>query len=254
MFQLIYCRLSRFTLFLLLISATTTAFASNTIVPAPEDNPHYSTVGFFDIHVCNWTGRPLFFLTLFSSYQYNDIAKVEAFTPNRHLIGQLNLERYRVVQDKGKPEKRVFITNFDIPKDGGDGWYYAIITMKDGSRYKAKDFVIQHKMQQATNATPKDGSENIPLPKKLTWDPIPGAKYYKVFLIDNWEEATIYKSDLLTKPELILPKGILSPGGYYSWRIHARDVNENVLLGDFNHGSLTKPMTFTVSNNSDSAK
>ncbi len=31
---------------------------AGTIIPAPEADPHYTTAGFFDIHVCNWpTGR-----------------------------------------------------------------------------------------------------------------------------------------------------------------------------------------------------
>jgi len=231
-----------------------TVSANDTVVPAPEENPHYAKVGFFDIHVCHWPDQPLFFLTLFSSYQYDAISKVEIYTPSGHHIGDLDLNRYRVINEKGKPEKRAFIKNFDIPETGGDGWYSAVVTMKDGQRYQAKDFVILHKMQFASNAVPKDGSEDIALPEKLTWDPIPGAKYYKVFIRDNWEEITVLESKLLTKPELLLPKGLLAPGGYYSWRIHARDVNENVLLGDFNHGSLTKPMTFTVTKDPDSVK
>jgi len=242
------------TLLVIVLHSSQAANASNVIVAAPEDNPHYTKVGFFDVHVCNWPDQPLTLLILFSSYDYDNIAKVEAFTPKGHLVGQLNLSRYRLVQEKDKPEKRVFIKQFDIPKGVGDGWYYAIITMKDGQQYQGKDFVILHKMQMAKNTVPKSGAENISLPTKLTWDPVPGAKFYKVFLNDNWQDTTIYTSDLLTKPELILPRGLLSPGGYYSWRIHARDVNENVLLGDFNHGSLTRPMTFSVSEDSDSDK
>jgi len=251
--QIRYNRLCRFTLLLILSFAMSGVCASD-IVPASEENPHYSKVGFFDIHVCHWPGQPVFFLTLFSSYQYHDVARVEVYTPKGHLIGLLNLNKYRVINEKGKPEKRAFIRHFAIPRGAGDGWYYAIITMKDGHRYAAKDFVIQHTMQLANNALPRDGAEDIPLPQKLTWDPVPGAKYYKVFLKDNWEGSTILESELLTRPELVLPKGLISPGGYYSWRIHARDVNENVLLGDFNHGSLTKSLTFTVSSKTDSAK
>jgi len=217
------------------------------IVPAPENDPHYTKVGFFDIHVCNWPDQPLFFLTLFSSYQYNDVAKVEVYAPKGQAIGELDLTKYRLIQKKGKPDKRAFISYLSIPEGAGDGWYTATVTMKNGSRYAAKDFVILHKMQRPTNIVPADGAEDIALPQKLTWDPIPGAKFYQVFIKDNWEGVTIFESELLSKPELVLPKGKLTAGGYYSWRIHARDVNENVLLGDFNHGSLTNPMTFTVS-------
>ena len=202
---------------------------------------------FFDIHVCNWPDRSLFFLTLFSSYQHNDIAKVEVFTPKGQTIGELDFTEYRLIQKKGNPDKKVFMKNFEIPENAGDGWYSATVTMKNGTRYAAEDFVVLRKMQRPTNILPEDGAEDIALPRKLTWDPIPGAKFYRVFIKDNWEGVTILESELLSKPELILPEGKLSPGGFYSWRIHSRDVNENVLLGDFNHGSLTNPMTFTVS-------
>jgi hypothetical protein len=54
---------------------------------------------------------------------------------------------------------------------------------------------------------------------------------------------------MLPKPELKLKPGLLKPGGYYSWRVHARDSNGNVLLGDFNHGSLSTPITFSLAEN-----
>lgn len=227
---------------------TKLVFASE-IIPAPEDDPHSTKVGFFDIHVCNWPDQPLFFLTLFSSYQYQDIAKVEIFTPQGSRIGELDFNKFRIIEKKGKPLKKAFIKHFDIPKGAGDGWYYTHVTMKDGKVYEAKDFVVLRKMERASNPVPKVGSENIALPEKLTWDKIPGAKYYRVFIEDAWEGTSILASDLLDKPELILPKDLLKAGGYYSWRIHARDVNENVLLGDFNHGSLTDPMTFSIADN-----
>ena len=234
---------SLLTLLLIIFSEMATG---SDVIPASVDDPHYSKVGFFDIHVCNWPDRPLFFLALFSSYKYNDIAKVELFTPKGQSIGELDLEKFRLVQVKNKPDKKVFIKHFEIPAGAGDGWYYAHVTMKDGNKYAAEDFVVLREMQIATNEIPKNGAEDVALPEKLTWDPIPGAKYYKVYITDNWEDKSIFESELLIKPELILPKGTLAAGGYYSWRIHARDVNESVLLGDFNHGSLTNPMTFTV--------
>ncbi|MDH5546072.1 MAG: hypothetical protein OEZ43_10790 [Gammaproteobacteria bacterium] len=62
-----------------------------------------------------------------------------------------------------------------------------------------------------------------------------------------WDgEKVIYTSQLLAQPSLTLPPGLLTPGGYYNWRIHARDRNEDVYYGDFNHGSLSEPFEFTV--------
>ena len=216
------------------------------VIPAPSGDPHYTEVGFFDIHVCNWPNRPLFFLTLFSSYEHKDLAKVEIFTPNGLSIGELDFANFRLIEQKGKPLKKVFLKEFKIPKSSSDGWYYALATMKNGKTYRGEDFVVMREMQRASNAVPKPGAEDVPLPKKLKWNAIPGAKHYQIFINDLWEGKSIYSSKLFSKPVFNVPKDLLQPGGYYSWRIHARDVNENVILGDFNHGSLTGRMEFTI--------
>ena len=235
-----------FVLLLWAIAISTQEVLASDIVPVPENNPHFTEVGFFDIHVCNWPERPLFFLILFSSYEFKNISKIEIFTPRGLPIGEMDLNKFQLKQKKGKPDKKVFINHFEIPQQAVDGWYSATVTMKNGKQYRAEDFVVLRKMQRASNIVPADGAENVKLPVKLTWDPIPGAKFYKVYIRDNWEDVSVFESELLTKPELVLSRGTLAAGGYYSWRIHARDENENVLLGDFNHGSLTSPMTFTV--------
>ena len=216
------------------------------VIPAPPGDPHYTEVGFFDIHVCNWPNRPLFFLALFSSYEHKDLAKVEIFTPDGASIGELDFNKYRTIEKKGKPLKKVFIKHLEIPKNSGDGWYYSLATMNNGKTYRGEDFVVMRDMQRASNVVPKPGAEDIRLPKKLKWDAIPGAKHYRIFIKDLWEGKLIHSSKILSDPEFNVPKGLLQPGGYYSWRIHARDVNENVILGDFNHGSLTDPMEFAL--------
>ena len=43
-----------------------------------------------------------------------------------------------------------------------------------------------------------------------------------------------------------LPAGLLEKGGYYSWIVHARDLNEHFMLGDFNHGSLSATVNFSI--------
>ena len=45
---------------------------------------------------------------------------------------------------------------------------------------------------------------------------------------------------------LLVSAGMAKRGGMYSWIVHSRDVNEDLLLGDFNHGSLSKPVVFSV--------
>lgn len=210
-------------------------------------NPHYNKEGFFDMHVCNWPDRPLFFMTLFSTTHFDEIKKIEVFDNNKRLLGQLDLTKYRTVMlEKPKREKRVFLMQIEIPKTCGDGWYSSKVYLKDGEVVTAKDYVIIYKMARATGMQPAPNSILNKIPKTLSWNPIPGAKYYQVFIDDVWNGNRLYSSDLLSKPGLKLPKNLLTPDGTYCWKIHARDINEDVLLGDFNHGSLTKCFEFDI--------
>jgi hypothetical protein len=45
-------------------------------------------------------------------------------------------------------------------------------------------------------------------------------------------------------PGLVPPQDVLQTGGVHVWRIHAQDGN--VLPGDFDHGSLSPEMRFSV--------
>lgn len=223
----------------------TNSYAEN-FTPAPITDPHYTKAGFFDIHVCNWPKRKLFFMALFSTYKYDDVSKIEIYNPEDLKLGEITTDKYKLLYQKGKPEKRVFIKQIQIQQNAINGWYRSIITMKSGMKYEAKDYVVIANLAQAKNLTPEADSELSKIPKKLTWNKIPGAKFYKVFIKDYWTQKTLYTSSLLNKPELILPKGLIKKRGEYQWVIHARDVNENVLLGDFNHGSVSKPVSFSI--------
>lgn len=240
--QLIF---STFLFFITLIFISTNSYAA----VGPKGNPHYNKIGFFDMHVCNWPNQPLFFLSLFSTTKYNAIKKIEVFDNHHRLLGQLNLNKYRVDMLKNPTrEKHVFINHLAIPKTSGNGWYSSRVYLKDGSVYSAKDYVIIYKMERATGLRPAENETLKTLPTTFRWLPIPGAKYYRIFIKDIWSDKTIYKSEFLTKPELTLPKNILKHDGDYCWRVHARDTNESVLLGDFNHGSLTKCFEFDIKN------
>jgi hypothetical protein len=223
-----------------------TPFSNAEPVPPHANDPHRNDMGFFDIHVCHWPDKSPFFLTLFSTYKYNDIAGVGIYAPDGSPIGKLDLERYRIVIKKGKPEKHVFITYIDVPAGAPTGWYSSRVRMKDGRVYSARDYVVIEELPLATNLNPPHNAE-IAIPAQLSWDPVPGAKYYKVILKDLWAGTTLLDSKLVTGTRFTLPKGLLKPGGWYRWRVHARDVNEHVLLGDFNHGSLSRWAEFTTS-------
>jgi len=232
------------------LAATLLVFALWQTAPAALEHggdPHYDAAGFFDIHVCNWPDRALFFMPLFSSERYDDIRSVEVFQPTGEKLTDLDLDRYRIIRRKGKPDKHAFIMQVDVPPGAVSGWYTARIRLQNGDMFKAKDYVILQEMQQVTGQAPADGEELDNIPDRLTWSPVPGANYYQVFIRDLWDnERLILSSSLLDKPEIVLPPGTLHRGGLYSWVVHARDTNEHVLLGDFNHGSLNTPMEFSI--------
>lgn len=216
-------------------------------VPAPAPDPHYTQAGFFDLHVCTWPDRPLLFLMLFSTYEYDKVRSVEVFHPDGRLLAKIGTDKYRVVLKKDKPEKRVFMKIMDVPEGAADGWYSALVTMKDGTQYQAKDLVAIAPMEIPSGFSPPHQAENIKMPQALTWKPVPGAKAYQVYIKDIWNgEQDVMPSKIVTEARLELRAGILNAGGYYKWRVQARDVNENVLLGDFNHGSLSDWSEFSV--------
>ena len=215
----------------------------------PMQSPHRVALGFFDVHVCNWPDRPLFFMALFSTTRYDEIAAIEVFDTEGKSLGALDLTKYRVTTMPDKREKRAFISQVPVPEGAKDGWYSARITDRTGGVSIARDYVVIAPLPIVAGAQPAPDAENVPLPKELRWSPAAGAQYYQVFIQDLWEdEKLIYTSPLLAEPRAPLPAGLLKPGGFYAWRVHARDVNEHELLGDFNHGSLGKLMKFSVAN------
>jgi len=214
------------------------------------DDPHYTPAGFFDIHVCNWPDRKLFFMPLFSTSRYTEIAGIEVRYPDGHLLTSLNLDKFRVVKPGGKPEKHVFITQIDVPEGAPDGWYQAMIRLAEGSEFVARDYVLVSPLPRASGMNPPDGAEQIPTAAKLTWSAVGQGSYYQVFIRDNWDDnRLIYTSQLLRDPELAVPPGLLQPDGLYSWQIHARNTNEDPLFGDFNDGSMSGIATFSTSTN-----
>jgi hypothetical protein len=134
-----------------------------------------------------------------------------------------------------------------MPEDATDGWYSARVKLTDGSQYRARDYVILSQLPQVSGRVPANESVLVQAPAELSWEPVTGAAHYQVFIRDLWNDSKlVYTSKLLQQPRLVLPPGLIESGGYYSWMIHARDTNEHSLLGDFNHGSLNRPVTFSV--------
>lgn len=210
-------------------------------------DPHYGAAGFFDLHVCNWPEEHLFFLAVFSSYRFADIQSVTVYDTQDRRIGQVSLERYRLIRKKGKPEKRAFISRLPIPADAKDGWYRAEVLTRDGKTHHFRDDVRLGILPIASGLQPANNAILTQVPQKLTWDAVPGARYYKVYLRDIWNDGkVVFESKLVTRPEAILPKGLLQADGWYAWKVSARDSNEHPRLGDFNQGSLTAEIQFQI--------
>ena len=211
-----------------------------------HDDPHYSDVGFFDIHVCNWPKRTHFFKVLFSSAEYDNIESMTVYTPAEQSLITLDKNKYRTLKRNNKPDKRVYMLDIDVPEHASTGWYRIDVKTMDGKSFQAKDYVIMSKLERATGMTPDNDDMVSQLPLTLRWHAIPGANFYQVFVRDEWTGKQVYSSKLLNTNEAVIPEEKLEAGGYYSWSIHARDTNEHVLLGDFQMGSLSEKAFFTV--------
>ena len=208
---------------------------------------HYTSAGFFDIHVCNWPDQTLFYMPLFSTTRYAEVHSIEVRYPDGRLLVRLDLNRYKILHPKGKPEKHVFMQHVDIPSGATNGWYEAEITLNSGEKVKARDYIEIIKMPHPVGMQPPDGAEDIDVPRELTWKTTNGAGFYEVFIHDIWkDDRLIYTSKLLTEPRLELPANLIQPGGYYRWIVHARDINVDIRLGDFNSGSMSRPAMFSV--------
>jgi hypothetical protein len=212
----------RAALALLLCTASSSAIAAESAAPQAR-SPHYTPAGFFDMHVCNWPDRPPFLMLLFSTPLFAQVARIDVTYPDGRPLHTFDLGRYKSIQKKGKPDKRVFINELDLPAAAPNGWYHARITMEDGSVHSAKDFVVFEQLPRAQVVAPIPDSRNVPLPLTLIWQAVPGAQYYRVFIRDLWDDGRlVYESGLLKKPELRVPDGTLMPAGRFQPRIAER--------------------------------
>lgn len=213
---------------------------------ANAGDPHYTEAGFFDIHVCNWPDKPPFIMALFSTVLFDKVELVSVYTPTGELLGNLDLARFRAFKTRDGKDKRAFISHLELPGKTTDGWYKAVVTLKGGHRIEASDYVVHAVMPLPTGMQPAAGTVGVELPGELRWNPVPGASFYQVYVYDKWNDKLVFKSAVIRETAVKLPPGILQAGGQYGWRVNARDVNEHVLLGDFNHGTTSAEYHFTT--------
>jgi hypothetical protein len=211
-----------------------------------SEDPHRNELGFFDIHICNWPERPQFLKVLFSTSRFAQIDRMEVFDPAGRKIVDLDKHHFMQFSPKNKPVKRVFMQDIDLPESATEGWYRIAVTDSEGRVYEASDLVPLTRIQRPVGLQPGDGDEEVSVDTDLSWQEVPGAQYYQVFVRDAWSDELLYRSKLIEETDVELPSGTLQPGGYYVWRVHARDLNEHVLLGDFHNGSMSEKAYFSV--------
>lgn len=228
--------------FIFLFVCTGSARSENII----NNDSHYSKIGFFDVHICNLPNRTYFFKILFSSVNYADIESMDVFTPDEKILVKLNKNKYKTLKRKNKPGKRVFIADMDISEPVQTGWYKIKVRTKNGEQYEAMDFVVPGKINRVAGMEPSNSDKELKLPITLKWKSVTGAKYYKTFIRDAWTGKLVFQSNLIDDTKIKIPKGKLLTGGYYSWVVHARDISNHVLLGDFNMGSMSDKAYFST--------
>ncbi len=231
-------------IFTLLLQLMQVSQAENAIIL--DSDPHKNKLGFFDIHICNWPDRQRFFKILFSTEKFNDVVEMEVFDPTGASLSILQKNRFRKILRKNKPEKHVFIVDMDVPENATTGWYSINVKTSDGKEYVARDFVPMTRIHRVAGMAPSSEEDSFPLPVALTWNKVPGAAFYRVYIKDVWTGEMMYTSKLVSDNSINIPKDKLSPGGYYSWSVHARDTNEHILLGDFHMGSMSEKAFFNV--------
>jgi len=233
-----------YVIFFIIVLSMTSAFAEDAAILTQD--PHRNKIGFFDIRICNWPERQNYFKILFSTEKYNDVAEMEVFDSSGASLAVLQKSRFKQLKRKKKPKKRVFIVDMDMPDNATSGWYSIKVKTTDGKEYSARDFVLLTRINRVTDMVPSSEDSSYPLPISLAWSKVPGAGFYKVYIRDAWTGELVFKSKLISDNKLKLPEDKLQPGGYYSWVVQARDLNEHILLGDFNMGSMSKKAFFNV--------
>jgi len=144
----------------------------------PGKDRHVTAVGFFDMHVCNWPERPLFFKALFSSIHYEQLRDIQVFTPDGQPLLRFDLAQFRTATRPGKPVKRVCLVDVPVPPGAQDGWYTAQIRTADGRVHLAMDRLEIRRMAQATGGVmPAHESMLAAPPRQLSWEPVPGAHH-----------------------------------------------------------------------------
>lgn len=224
-----------------------TGVQSEELVPPDKLDFHKTELGIWDIHVCNWPDRPPFYLSTFITEKFDEIDNIEVFDPAGKNVGSLDLEKFLTVKREEKPDLRIYVTQLPMAEGEPSGIFSAQITTANNKRLLANDYLVMAVMDRISVVSPVNGAE-VSIPWELSWTPPKGAQYHRVWIKDMWNDGKqIFDSGYFQGSAVEIAEGLLEPGGLYQWRIHSRDTQDHILLGRFNHGSLTDWMEFSIS-------
>jgi hypothetical protein len=81
--------------------------------------------------------------------------------------------------------------------------------------------VIDNVLPAPTGLSPPDRALLNNTTPTIRWNPVPGATYYRIRIMEPWRLISIHWSSALTTTHYTLPLGLLSPNTAYSYRVYA---------------------------------
>lgn len=191
-------------------------------------------------------------MLLYATHHYQEIEDLTIFKPNGEVLTHIDKSKYRylptaIVDGKTIPDKKVFINQIPVTNQDEDGVYSAVIATMNGLKHHYHDLVeTEQLIALPTLSSPSHQSADISLTPTLKWGQVKGAKLYQVFIKDNWTGKTVLTSKMLSETNFTVPNDLLKSGGWYAWKVHARDMDETKIYGDFNAGSISRTALFST--------
>ncbi len=140
---------------------------------------------------------------------------------------------------------------FANPDSIPQGTYTFTVTARNNNSATATDSLVKNVFPPPTNLNPASGAIVGTTPT-ITWDAVPNASYYMVYLYSWWDGAFyVYPiSGVLTATTVTVPAGLLQTNATYGYTVYAfRDpVNQNLnnrSVSDYR--SLTERTHFSTS-------
>lgn len=73
----------------------------------------------------------------------------------------------------------------------------------------------------ATNVNPVNDTLLPDTAPVISWDPVAGASYYRISILDSWSYGGVYWSNPVTATQFTVPAGVLDPFTAYSYRVYS---------------------------------